>query len=78
MKSYTELCKQMSSINLEIRDMDLHDLIDECSHLLIMYDSVIMDKIIKKYLNTGKLDKDEIRSAKALYILAYGKDTWII
>ena len=58
--------------------MDLEDLIDECSHLLIMYNSEMMDKIIKKYFNTGTLTESEIRSAKGLYILAYGKDSWSI
>lgn len=76
MITYTDLSKQILSINLETEDMDLHDLIDECSHLLIMYDSVIMEKIIKNYFITGNLTPDEVKSARGFYILAYGKDSW--
>ena len=51
--------------------MDNESLIDECSHLLIMYSSDTMEKLVKAYFKSGKLTKESRKLAEAYYVLGY-------
>lgn len=73
---YHDLCYESATISMEIDGMDSESLIDECAHLMLNFQSEIMEEVITNFFKKGKLSKDERRSAEAFYKLAYGELMW--
>lgn len=73
---YHDLCYESATISMEIEGMDSESLIDECAHLMLNFQSEIMEEVVTSFFKTGKLTKKERIEAESFYKLAYGELMW--
>lgn len=69
MNNYTETTNQYNLLMRRAKSFTDEEIADECSHLLIIYENDIIDKVLKAYFKTGKLSADNRKSLDNFYIL---------
>jgi len=75
MINYSESIYLIQKLKVKCSNYSDEDLIDECSHFLVLYRCQEVDDIIKRYFKTAKLTKAGRDAMVNFYVLCQLKDS---